>query len=730
VLSVRGASGSSLGSLHGSAPRSMDDDYEDDEEPDKRPCYEEAQELQKDSRKRSVSSGQIKYLESIENLLEAKDFDTEEDFEMLIANVHSEIEGSEVALMVNGITSHVLELILRHSSHQDLRCFVDALQGRFYFMCTNRSASHPFQVILSRLPELLILEGNQENVMDTDELENIPSLTTSFSCMFDELAGQYAQLMRGSYSSFVLRDILKVLAGCPSSAFKKPKKKRKFKESRSIQRQGSSKIPATHYHIGTELWSHFEQIIQEIVELENEEFMELCYNQHGSPVLQLVLDILSTKGLDQQRDLLINRILQWDLNTDGEYEVSEPTVEFVDQMMIDVTGSHLMERVMDHCSNQVRRKIMEHHMAGNLRRLSLNPCANYSVQKFLTKLCDKKSLKKVLKEIRPHAQVLFDSTRVGVIRALVEACSAINCKTKACLALCCEAVSVETAMELVVALLSPVQSDRRSRKSQYNSNNALLLSALLKFQHDGIAEVYAAMAGLEAGLVRSMAQDSVGSRVVDNFLYAGGPGFKLSYRHNFICKMKGHFATLAQNMYGSFCVEKCCMMAKPKLKKQIGQELSNKLTILNGSKFGKRVLDNLRMDVFRQNTDQWIKLMKRKAAKRLRTEDGAQKSSQSKRARTGEAPDMSESKTGENTQRKGRKRKRSSSFPDDGEDSGTIQLVQCLQKMAVNPKRTSTDAKLTDVKDRKKVKVKSGFSKKRKKKTIRKDKKKKKKAAQ
>lgn len=84
-------------------------------------------------------------------------------------------------------------------------------------------------------------------------------------------------------------------------------------------------------------------------------------------------------------------------------------------MLIDITGSHLMEGVVEHCSRYMRHLIFDRHMAGKLQTLSLNPCANYTIQKLLSRMTDKARLDSVLHELRPHARKLFDSSRAGVI---------------------------------------------------------------------------------------------------------------------------------------------------------------------------------------------------------------------------------------------------------------------------------------------------------------------------
>ncbi|KAG5455433.1 MAG: hypothetical protein BJ554DRAFT_5158 [Olpidium bornovanus] len=89
------------------------------------------------------------YFKSVEKTLESMEPSLEEESNLFLGNVFSEIDGKEADLATDHECSRVLEKLLRQAPDQYLRVFFDKLNGRFVELFVHRFASHVCETVMT-----------------------------------------------------------------------------------------------------------------------------------------------------------------------------------------------------------------------------------------------------------------------------------------------------------------------------------------------------------------------------------------------------------------------------------------------------------------------------------------------------------------------------------------------------------------------------------------------------
>ena len=94
----------------------------------------------------------------------------------------------------------------------------------------------------------------------------------------------------------------------------------------------------------------------------------------------------------------------------------------------------------------------------------------------------------------------------------------------------------------------------------------------------------------------------------------------------------GRYTTLAGTMRGRFLVLKCFMAADAPTRFKIARTLAAQLRKLEGSKFGREVAEELRLELFERSHDDWSNAMKPRKGGHLKTQVKKKKKKQKEAA--------------------------------------------------------------------------------------------------
>ena len=231
----------------------------------------------------------LEYFKQIMIKLEEKNaFEDEEDKEMFLNNVFDELKGREYRLSVNKRGSTILEKLLSTSLSQHIRLFMFRLTDMWYQLCIDRNSSHVLQVLIRRIPAILIEEAQQPDDKDSsssssdssddenseeEEKEVVPSMSVLLRQVCEELQDSYQDLMFNPHGSYILRDLLRILGGKNNFEIKHKLASRGFVSNKPTQ-------------IAKQVFTPFNDILTNVVArvLNSEDLTSACINPVSVPV--------------------------------------------------------------------------------------------------------------------------------------------------------------------------------------------------------------------------------------------------------------------------------------------------------------------------------------------------------------------------------------------------------------------------------------------------------------
>jgi len=527
----------------------------------------------------------LNYLETLENVAKEGKIDNEEERTMFLENVLTEVEGHEVDFFFNGKSSNSLEVILEFAQEQQVRELMNKLEGKWVALCSNRSSSHPVQVLLKRVAEKL-----SRGYEDTDmklEPDELPTLQQLFLTVCSEFKGNLWQLSMGAYGSFVLRNVLHILSGVETLDEKHGQKNKRSRIKRKWKLKRTKEIP----ELFTKLLSEW---AKEFKESRAQDFQRMGYNQHAVPVMACFLECLNAVGLQEFCDSLICKILQWK-NTDGEYSSNKDSKTFVAQLLVDNSASHLLEKVCTCSSEIIAQKIFNLHFKGNLTKLATHRCGNYCVQKILLRLSRQEDVNAAFEELFPSFKQLFHNFP-GVIWALAEACAQINGHFEKLLTALRGQLDVKKTENLFRKLVL-----KKGDKSYYLLN-CLIFKSLISFRVYEVTELLHGVIKFAESQIVELCTNNLLSRIFDQAVKCWA---KKRARKKLIKLILPHFDTIIKNEFGSYSIQNAFWSADPKVKKLFAEALAKSWNRYSGSKFGAKVLEVLQIDVYREDAGKW-----------------------------------------------------------------------------------------------------------------------------
>ena len=375
----------------------------------------------------------------------------DEEVTLLVSAALTELKGAEYRLLVNRHGSRAVESLIARASGEQLVALLSALLPTFFFLATDRNASHTLERLLHRLPPLLIQEAvtrpsqvapEAESSADTSVTSVLTALCTflSSSPSTSALAGStfssppsshWPLLLCNDSSSHLLRSLFLLLTGHVDL----PPLLQHFAASSSSLPSSSPSSPPTSVvpisrspapsSVSPQLDFALTEAVTSIVDLKEADRVELSYHSSASPTLQCLITALASHSTySTQLQRLLAALLLIDDPSTGEVESATPiqlsatAVSHIDQLSRDRVGSHLMETVLtvsavtavDVFESVVRCWSEEQR----LHDLSLHSLGNHVVQRLLSALSTSRHrtlLQRCLKRLRPHLRAYIGQRR-------------------------------------------------------------------------------------------------------------------------------------------------------------------------------------------------------------------------------------------------------------------------------------------------------------------------------
>eukprot|EP00027_Filamoeba_sp_ATCC50430_P009081 CAMPEP_0168559772 /NCGR_PEP_ID=MMETSP0413-20121227/10705_1 /TAXON_ID=136452 /ORGANISM="Filamoeba nolandi, Strain NC-AS-23-1" /LENGTH=520 /DNA_ID=CAMNT_0008591029 /DNA_START=219 /DNA_END=1777 /DNA_ORIENTATION=+ len=335
---------------------------------------------------------------------------------------------------------------------------------------------------------------------------------------------------------------------------------------------------------------------------------ELIYDKFSSPVVQLILD-LSTK---QDSTEFIKCCV-------GDSNNFTTAIK-------DSIACHFVDKIFEKCSEDLYSDLYTKYFRHKLLELSHHKQANWSVQHLIANANHGAQVQMFFEELQDNFAELIRASRAGIILKLVEAAA----KHKTC--------QKDIYKALIKVFSNNLHEEKSKKKSEstaetkpsltwfvfMNSNptdaspvsavGCLIFQAVLHFETNIIKPLLQSLDELSFSILRKLAYDQSGSRVVEALMTSTAIDTKV--KNKLIHAFEGKYVELSMNKFGAFCMEKMYRTTDIKTKKLIAEELAAAEQQMMANLYGKIVMVNCRILDYISKRQLWETNEKQRETKR------------------------------------------------------------------------------------------------------------------
>ncbi|KAJ3052582.1 Nucleolar protein 9 [Rhizophlyctis rosea] len=558
------------------------------------------------------------YFKSMEKMLDdgddpevrmARDEAEEEQRNLLIQNMFTELENKELLTASDPECSRVMEKLLRHGNDYQIRLWSSHLEGHIPELFRHQFASHVMQTLLYLAADIIEREVKGESVVEPIDEERVAGLPTMQQLVLDmceSLKGQWTKLMSDPYGSHPLRALIHLLEGHQLSVEEDTKMRSKKSQKYNSQHKNNftqtlpaRKAKTEKRSIPESFKMQVGKIMEQIAGLHEAELRDLAVHPVANPVLQLLLTP------ENDNDHLIRAILRI-----GDTPLTELEPDrFVLTLLKHPVGSHILEKIVTVAPPPLFHALYVTYFRGKLIELCQDRVANFVVQRLVEGTKNATQVRVLVGEVEDGVGGLLFGNRSGVVIKLLEAAVKHNTAHKELIKALCAAFKTISNEEkkhfLGCALyLQPYEQYISYRNPKPILQGALLLSHLLSFPPEHNKLVIDSFMQTSADETFNYLFDPVSSRVVEAILMSNMVGDKL--KRKMVRGYQGRFTEMSCDKYGSHMVDKCWAVADLKLKEEIAAELLEQESKLLQNFHGKFVHRNCKIDNFKRRRNEWI----------------------------------------------------------------------------------------------------------------------------
>lgn len=517
----------------------------------------------------------------------------------------------------------------------DLSSFIHLVSHRFASHCCEALFLHaaPFvtEELLASAPKPISDEANA-----TSGDEDHTPMEIFYLDTLAELEGNIGYLLTDRYASHVLRVLLLVLSGKPIDDLStKHLLQGKWKDNKSAHGAGLATIQALDKDrtVPESFADAVKQLIAESVAgLDTEQLRALATHPHGNPSLQLLLQ-LELNATSKENTKGETNILRT-LLPDNPITPESSSAQFINGLVYDPVGSHLVEKIVKHAPEKVFKNLYVDFFKERLASHARNEIAGYAVCRVLERLAYD-DLLEAHEALIPTISDLLRKSRTMVVRTLIERCTIKDIDTQAI------AVQIdstwhtadgfeikkllkfgpgtagedEAAHESTQSVANDPAKANFARSSEpIKTHFNILAQAMLIVPGSLSALVLDSLIALDALTLLAMSKDHIVSRTLQQALTTRNASM-ISTR-KLIQHFYGHMGEMAVDSGASHVVD--CMWDGTHglafIRERIAEELAENETQLRDSPSGRAVWKNWKMDLYKRRRADWIRQSKIKAS--------------------------------------------------------------------------------------------------------------------
>ena len=456
------------------------------------------------------------------------------------------------------------------SSMQDLFLHVlDEIQGDLGYMITDKAASHCLRVLL------IVFSGKSLDDPQQKSLDN----------------SQHKSLVAGKRKeNITISTANDNLAGLKLSERTVP----------------GSFMDALHHIVN-----------HSVASLDTSALWSFATHKVANPTLQLLLELELTlfgKDCAAQHNSILKKLLPDDTITE-----SSDSGKFVNGMLFEPVGSHLLETIIEHAPGKIFKTIYRETIKDRIGSLARNDTASYVVCRVLQRL-GPQDLSDAAQSIIAEISILAERSRFNVLRTLAERLvvrqvdsTSFITALKAAYPSDSAALSIDKLLQLPDNL-PDVPTSRKTETPLHivtsPSQNAasVFFQALLRLPGSLSALMFDALSQLEFKFVRCIAHTSPLSPILQTALTADTA--TIIFRRKMVTRLYGAIAEFSMSPSASHVIDAAEVGTRKALafvRERVAEELSESEAELRDSPCGRKVWRNWGMDFYQRDRDGWTK---------------------------------------------------------------------------------------------------------------------------
>uniref|UniRef100_A0A1A7YVU7 NOP9 nucleolar protein n=1 Tax=Iconisemion striatum TaxID=60296 RepID=A0A1A7YVU7_9TELE len=528
-------------------------------------------------------------------------FQDNEEREMFVENVLSEVKGKASLVAMNQIGSITLQHLLPLASLEQVGEVLAELGGEsgsgFKAVSCDRCGGHVVESALRQMSRWSEASQKDPSATTEEEEDDAGLLETQVLCLSQVVRDNNSEFIRHVHGSHVVRTLIHVLGGClgPPRTEARPGGK-----ERSVAPQ------LTDFEIPTSFWYELKSLTEALMENVQLSVRDAV----ASVVFQTVLTVCHRKRPKLCKQLL-KRITEYLTGHSAAPGVSPLLVFLKDQ-----ASSHLIETIIQLSHKSLLRDLYKYHLKGHLVDLALHAIANFPIQRLTAASATHKHFLRLFDELVQGVEAILASGHMGVIIQLAESCAesgerqsemmqcllqAFHCaepgsRHVSCLPLFMSLLTYEVYYQSEAAEGSTQKEVPLSSICYHGSR---LVQALAKFKERSL--LLSSLRTLSPADLVTLASDPAGSHVLQALITTSSD----KGRGKILKRLEGQYVHMACSRLGSRVLEAVWNSCSVSQRQSIAQELAPRETQLRADQFARHVWAKFALSHFVHRRPHW-----------------------------------------------------------------------------------------------------------------------------
>lgn len=498
----------------------------------------------------------------------------------------------------------------------------------------HRFASHCCEKLFTQAAPVVTQELLEPPKTNSSE-DVYVSMESLFLYTIGELEGNIGFLMTDRFATHALRVLLLVLAGEPLEATStKSLLRSKKKENVAVNgAEAADEAADAKRAVPGSFTDALQKFITDsIAGLDTNSLRALATHPLGNPTLQLLLRLELTH-FGKQRAKDDNSIIRT-LLPDDPLTAECESASFINNLMYDPVGSHLMETIVEYAPGKLFKTLYKELLKERLASLARNEVAGYVACKILERL-SKEDLLQAHELIVPQIPSLLERNRFTIVRTLIQRCVVREVDTQAIAAQIDVAYkgpedtfditkllrlgddAVMSGMNgdtapLMDGAMPPPTSERAPQSAKVHGSILAQTMILVPGPLSGL--IFDSLVEVPAETLLRIARDPVASRTLQAAMTSTNAS--IISRRKLVQQFYGRIGDMALDRSASHVVDSIWegTHGLAFIRERIAEELAENEASLRDSPCGRGVWKNWKMDIYKRKRGEWIRQSKIKAS--------------------------------------------------------------------------------------------------------------------